>query len=119
MTRITIKDIRKHEWFAVDLAAYLFPKTDNLLLNSGGAPRKDVPQFDQSVVAEVCEMLKVSHSDCMAALKSKENPFDALKVAYDLITDNRRMEGQENNKKKEKTKKRKKKREVYYCILIL
>jgi 5'-AMP-activated protein kinase catalytic alpha subunit len=78
--RITIAQIREHDWFTVDLPDYLFPP-----------PRVNDTKFvDETVITEVCVVFDVQDSDVRAALES-DNAHDQLKIAYHLILDNRRM----------------------------
>jgi 5'-AMP-activated protein kinase catalytic alpha subunit len=46
LKRATIKDIREHEWFKVDLSDYLFPKPNSENLNL----------IDIEAVNEICEV---------------------------------------------------------------
>ncbi len=73
-----------HPWFVIDAPAYLFPPEE---LSSKST------SFDSSIVQEVCDKLKVTRDDVVSVLMSQSNAYDPLKVAYDLILDNRRMEG--------------------------
>ena len=59
MKRITIKQIRQHEWFVEDLPGYLFPLPGETAHT----------EIDSSVLAEVCQKLSVSPSDVMAAIR--------------------------------------------------
>lgn len=50
LKRATIKDIREHEWFKVDLPDYLFPKPNNENLNI----------IDVEAVSEICDVRKIN-----------------------------------------------------------
>lgn len=57
--RITIQGILEHEWFKVDFPEHLFPPLGDMT----------VVQIDSSVIAEVCQKLKVPAADVLAAVK--------------------------------------------------
>jgi 5'-AMP-activated protein kinase catalytic alpha subunit len=46
LKRATIKDIREHDWFKIDLSDYLFPKPTNENLNL----------IDIEAIHEICEV---------------------------------------------------------------
>ncbi|PIK46654.1 5'-AMP-activated protein kinase catalytic subunit alpha-2 [Apostichopus japonicus] len=79
MKRSTIRELRDHEWFKVDLPDYLFPQND----------------FDNSIVdvdaiREVCEKFGVTDVEVRESLVAGD-PHHQLKIAYYLIIDNKRM----------------------------
>ncbi|XP_066964115.1 5'-AMP-activated protein kinase catalytic subunit alpha-2 isoform X1 [Macrobrachium rosenbergii] len=80
MKRATVDDIKKHEWFQRDLPAYLFPPPYDL----------DSSVIDQDAISEVCEKFQVETSEVQDALLS-EDPHNQLKIAYNLIVDNKRF----------------------------
>lgn len=78
--RVTIDDIKKHEWFQQDLPSYLFPSP----------VEQDSSVIDIDAVNEVCEKFAVKESEVHNALLSGD-PHDQLGIAYHLIIDNRRI----------------------------
>lgn len=79
--RATIEDIKAHEWFKKDLAAYLFPSPT----------ANDASFIDIEAVNEVCEKFSVTDKEVHNALLSG-NPHDQLAIAYHLIVDNKGLE---------------------------
>ncbi|CAD5209824.1 unnamed protein product [Bursaphelenchus xylophilus] len=80
MKRATIKDVVNHEWFRVDLPAYLFPP-----INESEASIVDI-----DAVKEVCYRYNVSEDEVTAALLS-DDAHHQLSIAYNLIVDNKRI----------------------------
>uniref|UniRef100_A0A915MI17 60S ribosomal protein L36 n=2 Tax=Meloidogyne incognita group TaxID=654580 RepID=A0A915MI17_MELJA len=80
MKRATIKDAINHEWFRIDLPAYLFPP-----INESEASIVDI-----DAVSEVCYRYNVSEDDVTSALLS-DDPHHHLSIAYSLIVDNKRI----------------------------
>nr|AZZ65890.1 AMP-activated protein kinase alpha subunit [Gecarcinus lateralis] len=80
MKRATIEDIKKHEWFQKDLPAYLFPPPYD----------HDNSVIDQEAVTEVCEKFQVDSAEVQSAILS-EDQHNQLKIAYNLIVDNKRF----------------------------
>nr|XP_053629506.1 5'-AMP-activated protein kinase catalytic subunit alpha-2-like [Cherax quadricarinatus]QPF20893.1 AMP-activated protein kinase subunit alpha [Cherax quadricarinatus] len=80
MRRANIEDIKKHEWFQKDLPAYLFPPPYD----------HDSSVIDQDAIAEVCEKFQVETNEVQNAILS-EDPHNQLKIAYNLIVDNKRF----------------------------
>ncbi|KAI6225728.1 5'-AMP-activated protein kinase catalytic subunit alpha-2 [Aphelenchoides besseyi] len=80
MKRATIKDVINHEWFRVNLPAYLFPP-----VNEG-----DASIIDIDALHDVSVRYKVTEQDVTAALLG-DDPHDKLSVAYNLIVDNKRI----------------------------
>jgi len=78
--RATIKDVREHEWFKIDLPEYLFPSASDV----------DASVVDTDAIREVCEKCQVSEQDVHCALLSGD-PQDQLVIAYNLVIDNRRI----------------------------
>ncbi|PAA59127.1 hypothetical protein BOX15_Mlig030225g2 [Macrostomum lignano] len=78
LKRATVDDIRKHEWFKVDLPAYLFPPDTE----------KDSSVIDKTAVLEVAEKCGVSERDVYRELLSGD-PHSQLAIAYHLIVDHR------------------------------
>lgn len=81
LKRASIKDIREHTWFMVDLPEYLFPPEND----------SNASIIDMEVVREVCESCKVSEAEVHNALLAGD-PQDQLVIAYHLITDNKKIE---------------------------
>ncbi|XP_031554814.1 5'-AMP-activated protein kinase catalytic subunit alpha-2-like isoform X2 [Actinia tenebrosa] len=79
MKRATIQNIREHEWFKNGLPPYLFPATD-----------EHDNSIDEECLAEVSSKLHCPKSDILAAINSGD-PHDQLRIAYDLILDNKKM----------------------------
>ena len=79
--RITIQQIKDHEWFQQDLPEYLFPQRRQDTTNS---------PIDLAVVSEVCQKLGVKMQDVVAAIQSGDT-HNQLNVAYHLILDNTAM----------------------------
>ncbi|KAG2461595.1 AAPK2 kinase, partial [Polypterus senegalus] len=83
LKRATIRDIREHEWFKLDLPDYLFPED----------PAYDANVIDEEAVRETCEKFECSEVEVMNSLLGGD-PQDHLAVAYHLIIDNRRIMNQ-------------------------
>lgn len=83
LKRATIEDIKSHDWFKKDLPAYLFPQPNDT----------DSTSLDMDAVMEVCEKFGVQERDVQTALLSGD-PHDQLAIAYHLIVDNKRIEGE-------------------------
>jgi len=81
MRRATVEDIKKHEWFTRDLAAYLFPAVHDA---------EQVAATDEDAVREVAEKLQVEAGDVRGAIE-RQDPRDQLCIAYNLIVDNKRF----------------------------
>jgi len=79
--RATIKTVREHEWFVIDLPAYLFPSANDV----------DASVVDTDAIKEVCEKCRVSEQDVHCSLLGAD-PQDQLVIAYNLVVDNRRMD---------------------------
>ena len=82
MKRATAEDIHRHEWFLKDLATYLFPDRDI-----------DVAVLDHEALETVCEKFSVQPKEVEEILEEGDyqNP---LAIAYRLIIDNKRIEGE-------------------------
>uniref|UniRef100_A0A914HFR9 Acyl carrier protein n=1 Tax=Globodera rostochiensis TaxID=31243 RepID=A0A914HFR9_GLORO len=80
MKRATIKEVINHEWFRIELPAYLFPP-----INESEASIVDI-----DAVREVCHRYGVSEDDVTSALLS-DDPHHHLSIAYNLIVDNKRI----------------------------
>uniref|UniRef100_A0A1I8AQJ2 non-specific serine/threonine protein kinase n=1 Tax=Steinernema glaseri TaxID=37863 RepID=A0A1I8AQJ2_9BILA len=80
LKRATIKDIKNHAWFVVDLPSNLFPK-DN---------ESEVTIVDVAAVREVAKHYKVPETEVTTSLLNDE-PHHHLCVAYNLILDNKRL----------------------------
>jgi len=78
--RATIKEIREHEWFKVNLPDYLFPKTCEEGTNI----------IDLDAIQEVCEKFGVTETEVQDALLINDR-HDQLVIAYHLIIDNKRI----------------------------
>ncbi|CAF0977848.1 unnamed protein product [Rotaria magnacalcarata] len=78
--RATIKEIREHEWFKVNLPDYLFPKTCEEGTNI----------IDLDAIQEVCEKFGVTETEVQDALMVNDR-HDQLVIAYHLIIDNKRI----------------------------
>ncbi|KAH7640307.1 AMP-activated protein kinase alpha subunit [Dermatophagoides farinae] len=79
--RATIEDIKVHEWFKKDLAAYLFPSPT----------ANDASFIDIEAVNEVCEKFGVTEQEVHDSLLSGD-AHDQLAIAYHLIVDNKGIE---------------------------
>ncbi|XP_046463597.1 5'-AMP-activated protein kinase catalytic subunit alpha-2-like isoform X2 [Daphnia pulex] len=80
MKRATIDDVKKHDWFAKECPAYLFPSP----------VEQDTSVIDTDAVSEVCEKFGVREQEVHSALLSGD-PHDQLAIAYHLIVDNKRI----------------------------
>ncbi|KAL4236652.1 serine threonine-protein kinase [Mactra antiquata] len=80
LKRASLKDIRDHDWFKVDLPAYLFPTPQD----------HDASIVDIDVVREVCDKFGVTEFEVEAAILNGD-PMDQLVIAYSLIMDNNRL----------------------------
>ena len=80
LKRATIKDIRDHEWFKVNLQDYLFPKPNQENLNI----------IDMEAIVEICEKFSVDEQTVRKALTIAD-PHDEYVIAYHLIIDNKRI----------------------------
>jgi len=78
--RATIKEIREHEWFKVNLPEYLFPRTCEEGTNI----------IDLDAIQEVCEKFGISETEVQEALLVNDR-HDQLVIAYHLIIDNKRI----------------------------
>ena len=79
--RITIQQIKDHEWFQQDLPEYLFPQRNQDTTSNA---------IDLAVVKEVCQKLGVKMQDVVAAIQSGD-AHNQFNVAYHLILDNTAM----------------------------
>ena len=79
--RITIQEIKDHEWFQQDLPEHLFPQKDQ---------ENTSDTIDPVVISEVCQKLGVKAEDVVAAIQSSD-PHSQLNVAYHLVLDNMTM----------------------------
>ena len=79
--RITIQQIKDHEWFQQDLPEYLFPESSQ---DSTGKT------IDPAVVSEVCQKLSVKMQEVVEAVQNDDS-HNQLFVAYNLILDNMTM----------------------------
>jgi 5'-AMP-activated protein kinase catalytic alpha subunit len=80
LKRATIKDIREHEWFKVNLCEYLFPKVSQENMNL----------IDMDAIREICEKFNVDEQLVERSLVLAD-PHDQYVIAYHLIIDNRRI----------------------------
>eukprot|EP00918_Siedleckia_nematoides_P071616 GHVU01156429.1.p1 GENE.GHVU01156429.1~~GHVU01156429.1.p1 ORF type:complete len:373 (+),score=43.47 GHVU01156429.1:461-1579(+) len=80
LKRSTIKVIRDHDWFKVDLPEYLFPPEGDV----------DASIVDMEAVREVCEKCGSQEEEIQRALLSGD-PQDQLVIAYNLVIDNKRI----------------------------
>jgi 5'-AMP-activated protein kinase catalytic alpha subunit len=55
--RVTIKDIREHEWFKQDLPKYLFPEDPSYIST----------MIDDEALKEVCEIFEFSEKEILSA----------------------------------------------------
>ena len=81
--RITIQQIKEHEWFKQDLAEYLFPPLGET----------NHAQIDSSALAEVCQKLSVPPQEVITAIRSGDH-HNELSIAYHLVLDNRIFQSQ-------------------------
>lgn len=80
LKRANIEEIKKHEWFQIELPTYLFPSFVEC----------DSNVIDTFAVSEVCDKFGVKDSEVHNALLSGD-PHDQLAIAYHLIIDNKRF----------------------------
>lgn len=80
LKRANIEEIKKHEWFQVELPSYLFPSS----------VENDSNIIDTYAVREVCDKFGVHESEVHGALLSGD-AHDQLAIAYHLIMDNKRF----------------------------
>lgn len=80
MKRATLKEVINHDWFRIELPAYLFPP-----INESEASIVDI-----DAVREVCHRYNVTEDDVTTALLS-DDPHHHLSIAYNLIVDNKRI----------------------------
>jgi 5'-AMP-activated protein kinase catalytic alpha subunit len=80
LERATIKDVREHEWFKIDLPSYLFPVGSDV----------DASIIDTEVIQAVCSKCRVTEGEVHQALLSGD-PQDQLVIVYNLIMDNKRI----------------------------
>jgi len=85
LKRATIKDIREHEWFKINLPDYLFPKPSTENINI----------VDIEAVLEICEKFSIDESSVQDALLEAD-PHDQYVIAYHLIIDNKRITEAQN-----------------------
>jgi 5'-AMP-activated protein kinase catalytic alpha subunit len=78
--RATVKEIREHEWFKVNLPDYLFPRTCEEGTNI----------IDLDAIQEVCEKFGITENEVQDALLLNDR-HDQLVIAYHLIIDNKRI----------------------------
>lgn len=76
--RASIEEIRRYEWFQVDLPKYLFP--DEADYNSD--------HLNEEALHDVCQKFGVTEEEVKHAL-TYHSPQDPLSVAYHLIIDNK------------------------------
>lgn len=85
LKRATIKEIREHEWFRVNLPDYLFPKDCAENLNI----------IDLEAILEICEKFSVDETTVRKSLQLAD-PHDEFVIAYHLIIDNKRISEAQN-----------------------
>ena len=87
MKRITIKEIRQHRWFRVNLARYLSVQLDDVLMK-----QKTV---DEEAIGQVVKLFRIDHFRAKEMLA--QDARNEVQVAYNLILDHlerlRRNEG--------------------------
>lgn len=79
--RITIQQIKDHEWFQQDLPEYLFPESNQDNTRN---------TIDPAVVSEVCQKLGVKMQEVVEAIQNGDS-HNQLYVAYNLVLDNMAM----------------------------
>ncbi|CAF0761019.1 unnamed protein product [Brachionus calyciflorus] len=80
LKRATVKEIKEHEWFKINLPDYLFPKQSQENLNI----------FDADAVVEICEKFNVDEKTVQRSLTNGDQ-HDQFVIAYHLIIDNKRI----------------------------
>jgi len=85
LKRATIKEIREHDWFKINLPDYLFPKPSQENLNI----------IDVEAVLEICEKFSIDEMTVQDAL-AESDPHNQYVIAYHLIIDNRRISEAQN-----------------------
>ncbi|KAJ3093034.1 Protein kinase [Quaeritorhiza haematococci] len=83
MKRITIAEIRKTDWFNINLPDYLQPLPD--------VDQDPFQELDASIVSEIQKRMGFSKETVYHALREPEN--NQIKVAYQLILDHKRIIG--------------------------
>ena len=78
VNRITVEQIKDHEWFLQDLPEYLFPQSDEDSTSDA---------IDPGVINEVCQKLGVKVEEVVTAVENGD-PHNQLYVAYHLVLDN-------------------------------
>ena len=78
VNRITVQQIKDHEWFLQDLPEDLFPQCDEDWTSD---------TIDPVVINEVCQKLGVKMEEVVTAVENGD-PHDQLYVAYHLVLDN-------------------------------
>eukprot|EP01134_Creolimax_fragrantissima_P001733 CFRG1733T1 len=81
LKRASIAWIRNHPWFKVNLPRYLEP---NIAYGDGSGA------IDEDVVATVCTTMSVDKEELLMAINTAGDN-DPLKIAYNLVRDNKRM----------------------------
>ncbi|KAF0504801.1 Pkinase-domain-containing protein [Gigaspora margarita] len=81
LKRITIQEIRQTSWFNVGLPDYLKPLPDS--------EEVFFDEIDDSIVSEIHKKMGFSKDTIYQALQEIEN--NQIKVAYQLVVDNKRM----------------------------
>lgn len=76
LKRITIAEIRQHEWFKKDLPPYLFVEAKDTTAG-----------YDESIIKEICQTFQVYREHVVDALLSKD-PKNQIAVAYHIIQEN-------------------------------
>lgn len=85
LKRATIKEIREHEWFKINLQDYLFPKPSQENLNI----------IDLEAIVEICEKFSIDENTVRKSLTIAD-PHDEYVIAYHLIIDNKRITEAQN-----------------------
>ncbi|CAG8714578.1 17074_t:CDS:10, partial [Dentiscutata erythropus] len=81
LKRITIQEIRQTSWFNIGLPDYLKPLPDS--------EEVFFDEIDDSIVSEIHKKMGFSKNTIYQALQEIEN--NQIKVAYQLVVDNKRM----------------------------
>ncbi|CAF0959536.1 unnamed protein product [Brachionus calyciflorus] len=88
LKRATVKEIKEHEWFKVNLQNYLFPEPS----------AENVNIYDIDAVIEICEKFNIDEQTVQRSLTSGD-PHDQYVIAYHLIIDNKRISEAHNRVK--------------------
>mmetsp|Transcript_53908 Transcript_53908/g.108175 ORF Transcript_53908/g.108175 Transcript_53908/m.108175 type:complete len:504 (+) Transcript_53908:156-1667(+) len=91
LQRITVSQLRAHNWFRTNLPGYLASPAEVRTRMPDEELKGDAPaseELNEQVLVEMCRRLDVNRNEAVDALKSTH--FNQLTVAYNLILDARK-----------------------------